>query len=69
MALEFAAKGVRVNAVCPATIETEMTEKLSKTISQGKIYGDAPNRPVWAIGAEEQRNEVRLAFGVVWFRS
>ncbi len=28
VALEFAAKGVRVNAVCPAIIETEMTEKL-----------------------------------------
>ena len=28
VALEFAAKGVRVNAVCPATIETEMTERL-----------------------------------------
>jgi NAD(P)-dependent dehydrogenase (short-subunit alcohol dehydrogenase family) len=27
MALEFAAKGVRVNAVCPAIIETEMTER------------------------------------------
>jgi len=27
VALEFAAKGVRVNAVCPAIIETEMTEK------------------------------------------
>jgi NAD(P)-dependent dehydrogenase (short-subunit alcohol dehydrogenase family) len=25
-ALEFAAKGVRVNAVCPAIVETEMTE-------------------------------------------
>jgi NAD(P)-dependent dehydrogenase (short-subunit alcohol dehydrogenase family) len=28
VALEFAAKGVRVNAVCPAMIETEMTEGL-----------------------------------------
>ena len=28
VALEFAAKGVRVNAVCPSTIETEMTERL-----------------------------------------
>jgi NAD(P)-dependent dehydrogenase (short-subunit alcohol dehydrogenase family) len=27
VALEFAAKGVRVNAVCPAVIETEMTER------------------------------------------
>jgi NAD(P)-dependent dehydrogenase (short-subunit alcohol dehydrogenase family) len=27
VALEFAAKGVRVNAVCPAIIETEMTER------------------------------------------
>jgi NAD(P)-dependent dehydrogenase (short-subunit alcohol dehydrogenase family) len=28
VALEFAAKGVRVNAVCPAIIETEMTENV-----------------------------------------
>ncbi len=28
VALEVAAKGVRVNAVCPAIIETEMTEGL-----------------------------------------
>jgi NAD(P)-dependent dehydrogenase (short-subunit alcohol dehydrogenase family) len=27
VALDFAAKGVRVNAVCPAIIETEMTER------------------------------------------
>jgi NAD(P)-dependent dehydrogenase (short-subunit alcohol dehydrogenase family) len=30
VALEFAAQGIRVNAVCPATIETELTEKLSQ---------------------------------------
>jgi NAD(P)-dependent dehydrogenase (short-subunit alcohol dehydrogenase family) len=28
VALEFAAKGVRVNAVCPAIIETDMTEQI-----------------------------------------
>ena len=28
VALEFAAKGVRVNAVCPAIIETDMTERI-----------------------------------------
>ncbi|HET9376574.1 MAG TPA: SDR family oxidoreductase [Chthoniobacterales bacterium] len=28
VALEFAAKGVRVNAVCPGIIETEMTQRL-----------------------------------------
>jgi NAD(P)-dependent dehydrogenase (short-subunit alcohol dehydrogenase family) len=30
VALEFAAKGIRVNAVCPAIIETEMTEGLQQ---------------------------------------
>jgi NAD(P)-dependent dehydrogenase (short-subunit alcohol dehydrogenase family) len=28
VALEFAAKGVRVNAVCPAIIETDLTEQI-----------------------------------------
>lgn len=30
VALEFAAKGVRVNAVCPAIIETDMTEQIRR---------------------------------------
>jgi NAD(P)-dependent dehydrogenase (short-subunit alcohol dehydrogenase family) len=30
VALEFAAKGVRVNAVCPAMIETDMIESLRR---------------------------------------
>ena len=51
VALEFAAKGVRVNAVCPAIIETEMTEKFGTNNElRAKTDGDAPNRPVWAIG-------------------
>ncbi len=30
-ALEYAARGIRINAVCPATIETPMVEKMLKT--------------------------------------
>jgi NAD(P)-dependent dehydrogenase (short-subunit alcohol dehydrogenase family) len=37
VALEFAAKGVRVNAVCPAIIETDMTEQI-RTNDQTRSY-------------------------------
>ena len=37
VALEFAAKGVRVNAVCPAIIETEMTQQV-RTDDQTRTY-------------------------------
>ena len=30
-ALEYAAKGIRINAVCPATISTPMVEKMMET--------------------------------------
>ena len=56
VALEFAAKGVRVNAVCPAIIETEMTEHLSQNNElRAKIMAMHP------IGRFGQSEEVAAA--------
>jgi len=56
VALEFAAKGVRVNAVCPAIIETEMTEHLSQNNElRAKIMAKHP------IGRFGQSEEVAAA--------
>jgi NAD(P)-dependent dehydrogenase (short-subunit alcohol dehydrogenase family) len=63
VALEFAAKGVRVNAVCPAIIETEMTEHLSQNNELRANYGDAPDRPVWAIGRSCSSGALSLLTG------
>ena len=43
VALEFAAKGVRVNAVCPAIIETDLTEQiLENDRSSGSLLAKHP---------------------------
>ena len=56
VALEFAAKGVRVNAVCPAIIETEMTAWLSQNNElRAKIMAIHP------IGRFGQSEEVAAA--------
>jgi NAD(P)-dependent dehydrogenase (short-subunit alcohol dehydrogenase family) len=56
VALEFAAKGVRVNAVCPAIIETEMTAWLSQNNElRAKIMAMHP------IGRFGQSEEVAAA--------
>jgi NAD(P)-dependent dehydrogenase (short-subunit alcohol dehydrogenase family) len=56
VALEFAAKGVRVNAVCPAMIETEMTAWLSQNNElRAKIMAIHP------IGRFGQSEEVAAA--------
>jgi NAD(P)-dependent dehydrogenase (short-subunit alcohol dehydrogenase family) len=56
VALEFAAKGVRVNAVCPGMIETEMTEWLSQNNElRAKIMARHP------IGRFGQSEEVAAA--------
>jgi NAD(P)-dependent dehydrogenase (short-subunit alcohol dehydrogenase family) len=56
VAIEFAAKGVRVNAVCPAIIETEMTEWLSQN---NEVR--AKNMALHPIGRFGQSEEVAAA--------
>lgn len=67
-ALEFAPKGVRVNAVSPAIIETAMTQRLATLVSGGAVNDPnklfAENYPVGRIG---QPNDVAEA--VVWLCS
>jgi NAD(P)-dependent dehydrogenase (short-subunit alcohol dehydrogenase family) len=51
LAREFAAKGVRMNAVCLATIATELTEKLRQNNElRAKVVAMHPIGPVWPIG-------------------
>jgi NAD(P)-dependent dehydrogenase (short-subunit alcohol dehydrogenase family) len=67
-ALEYAPKGVRVNAVSPAIIETAMTEQLAALVSGGKVTD--PNAQFGArypLGRIGQPGEV--ADMVVWLCS
>ena len=58
-ALEYAARGIRINAVCPATIETPMVEKMLAT---GAIQGVA--EPIGRFGHPEE-----VASTVLWLCS
>lgn len=61
-ALEYATSGVRVNAVCPGVIDTEMTERLDHLDFPGapRVKGDPTGRP----GRAEE-----VAATVVWLCS
>ena len=49
-ALEVAKHGIRVNAVCPAVIETAMADRLfGKPEVQQWVLGSSPHRPIWQI--------------------
>ena len=58
-ALEYAARGIRINAVCPATIETPMVEKM---LAPGAIRGGA--EPIGRFGHPEE-----VASTVLWLCS
>ena len=58
-ALEYASRGIRINAVCPATIETPMVEKMLAT---GAIRGVA--EPIGRFGHPEE-----VASTVLWLCS
>jgi NAD(P)-dependent dehydrogenase (short-subunit alcohol dehydrogenase family) len=52
VALEFAAKGVRVNAVCPAIIETDLTEQIRENDrSSGSLLA---KHPIGRFGRSEE---------------
>ncbi len=62
-ALEYAPRGVRVNAICPGTIETEMVTEM---ISNGELdMNDAvANQPVGRLGRPDE-----IAAAVLWLCS
>jgi NAD(P)-dependent dehydrogenase (short-subunit alcohol dehydrogenase family) len=48
-ALEVAKNGIRVNAVCPAVIETPMADRLFGSPKFKMGVGTSPYRPIWPI--------------------
>lgn len=62
-ALEYAAKGIRINAVCPAWLETEMADRI---FSQAEVSGE-PITAMLPMGRMGKPEEVAAA--VVWLCS
>src|SRR5687767_12131239 len=62
-ALEYAPRGIRINAVCPGTIETPM---LTDMISRGEldIPGAVANQPIGRLGRGDE-----IAAAVLWLCS
>ena len=59
-ALEYAAQGVRINAVCPGTIDTPMVRRILDT-EQGAMEGILRNQPIGRLGQPEE-----VAEAVLW---
>ena len=62
-ALEYAPRGIRINAICPGTIETPMVTDM---ISNGELEPDAAiaNQPIGRLGQPEE-----IAAAVLWLCS
>jgi NAD(P)-dependent dehydrogenase (short-subunit alcohol dehydrogenase family) len=62
-ALEYAPRGIRINAVCPGTIETPMVAGM---ISSGELDADTAiaNQPIGRLGQAEE-----IAAAVLWLCS
>lgn len=62
-ALEYAAKGVRINAICPGIIETPMMDRFSGGTAEGRarVIGQ---EPVGRMGTPEE-----IASAVLWLSS
>ncbi len=58
-AVEYAARGIRINAVCPATIETPMVERMLKTGAIKEVI-----EPIGRFGRPEE-----VASAVLWLCS
>ncbi|MFU8803850.1 MAG: SDR family oxidoreductase, partial [Bradymonadaceae bacterium] len=52
-ALEYATKNIRVNAVCPAAIDTEMIQRFSKC-DQEALAGIHAKQPIGRMGTSEE---------------
>jgi NAD(P)-dependent dehydrogenase (short-subunit alcohol dehydrogenase family) len=62
-ALEYAPRGIRINAICPGTIETPVVTRM---IAAGDLDGDeaAANQPIGRLGTAEE-----MAAAVLWLCS
>jgi NAD(P)-dependent dehydrogenase (short-subunit alcohol dehydrogenase family) len=61
-ALEYAPRGIRINAVCPGTIETQMVTEM---IAKGELsVPDAANQPIGRLGRADE-----IAAAVLWLSS
>jgi NAD(P)-dependent dehydrogenase (short-subunit alcohol dehydrogenase family) len=63
-AIEYSAQGVRINAVNPAVIDTEMVDRLAAAMNLKKNDDLAPLHPIGRIGQVEE-----IAEGVLWLCS
>jgi NAD(P)-dependent dehydrogenase (short-subunit alcohol dehydrogenase family) len=63
-ALEYSAQGIRINAVNPAVIDTEMVDRLAAAMSLKKQDDLVPLHPIGRIGRVEE-----IAEAVIWLCS
>ena len=63
-ALEYSAKGIRINAVNPAVIDTEMVDRLAAGFGMSKEADLVPLHPIGRIGRVEE-----IAAAVLWLCS
>src|SRR5215471_2022034 len=63
-ALEYSAKGIRINAVNPAVIDTEMVDRLAAGFGMSKEADLVPLHPIGRLGRVEE-----IADAVVWLCS
>jgi len=63
-ALEYSAKGIRINAVNPAVIDTEMVDRLAAGFGMNKEADLAPLHPIGRLGRVEE-----IAEAVLWLCS
>lgn len=63
-ALEYATKGIRINAVCPGVIKTPMTDRMIENDEESKKKLEKLIRPIGRMGKPEEVSEA-----VVWLCS
>ena len=63
-ALEYSAQGIRINAVNPAVIDTEMVDRIAKAMGMNKTADLVPLHPIGRLGRVEE-----IAEAVLWLCS